>query len=428
MNMTDPFHQPYLDIVASENGISPETLREDFLAGKVIYLKSRRRDIKPLGIGRSLPTRINVNLGTSQERISIETELEKVALSERLGADTIMDLSTGGDVQAIRREILQRTRLPLGTVPIYEIYLHAQKKYGDFAKMPVSEMIDTIAGHAHDGVDFMTIHAGLTLEAVRKIQTQPRQTGIVSRGGSLLAYWMLAGNRENPLLTHYDEVMRIFREHNVVISLGDGLRPGSLGDATDRAQISELLMLGELKDRANVQGVQVMIEGPGHVPLSEIVMNVALQKKLTGFAPFYVLGPLPLDIAPGYDHITSAIGGAIAAAAGADFLCYVTPAEHLRLPDLEDVKLGIIASKIAAQIGDYEKGLPSAIKRNRAMGVARRCFDWKAQEQLAIDPEIVARYHDTAALHDKETCSMCGELCALKTTEKAMKIKCPIAL
>ena len=417
-------HKSMLTEVAEIENIDIEELSSDFQFGHTVYLKNSKRNIKPLGIGRGLPTRINVNLGTSGDLASLDLELEKLSLSEDLGADTVMDLSTGGNITEIRRTILSRTRLPLGTVPIYECELHARRKYDHISRMSASEMLDLVVRQAEDGVDFMTIHAGVSLETVRKMKERGpcgRVLGIVSRGGSLLASWMLENNAENPFLEHYDELCSVLREYNVVISLGDGLRPGSIFDATDKPQISELVLLGELKERANDNGVQVIIEGPGHVPLSEIAMNIELEKKLCSGAPFYVLGPLPMDIAPGYDHITSAIGGAIAAAAGADFLCYVTPAEHLRLPDLDDVKQGIMASKIAAGIGDLEKGIKSAWDRNLQMGRARKNFDWKAQKEAALDPEIVERYRKSIALSDEDTCSMCGKLCAIKTTRDAFE-------
>jgi len=407
-------HKIELKKLASTENISIDSIKDDFESGRIVYVKNKNRDINPLGIGKGFPTRINVNLGTSEDLNSIELELKKIKIAEKYGADTIMDLSTGGDIHEIRKKILENTILPLGTVPIYEIYMRALKKYDYFSKMEISEMIEVIKEQAEQGVDYMTIHAGLTLDTVKKLKRDERMMGIVSRGGSFLSKWMLQRDEENPFIQCFDDIMSILREYNVVISIGDGLRPGCIFDATDHAQISELLKIGELKKRANESGVQVIVEGPGHIPLSEIKANVMLEKKLCDGAPFYVLGPLPIDIAPGYDHITAAIGGAIAASAGADFLCYVTPAEHLRLPDLNDVKEGLIASKIAAQIGDFEKGIKKSIDRNMIMDKARAEFDWETQKNVALDPEKVSIYRDSVKLTDDDTCSMCGKHCAIK--------------
>jgi len=407
-------HESELKKIANTENINIDQIKDYFESGKIVYVKNNKRDIEPLGIGKGFPTRVNVNLGTSEDLNSLELELKKIKIAEKYGADTIMDLSTGGDIPKIREKILKNTKLPLGTVPIYEIYMRAMKKYDCFSKMEVSEMLSVIREQAEQGVDYMTIHAGLTLDTVKKIKKEKRMMGIVSRGGSFLSKWMLLRNEENPFIQCFDEIMKILREYNVVISIGDGLRPGCVFDATDNAQISELLKIGELKKIANKAGVQVIVEGPGHVPLSEIKANVMLEKKLCNGAPFYVLGPLPIDIAPGYDHITAAVGGSIAAAAGADFLCYVTPAEHLRLPDLSDVKEGLIASKIAAQIGDFEKGVKKSIERNLLMDKARAKFDWKTQKAMAIDSDKVSDYRESVELGDEDTCSMCGKHCAIK--------------
>lgn len=407
-------HITELEKISLKENIDMNILKEEFERGSIVYIKNKKRDIEPLGIGKGLPTRVNVNLGTSDDMNSLDLELEKIKIAEKYGADTIMDLSTGGNIPEIRKKILNNTRLPLGTVPIYEIYLKAMSKYDCFYKMEIPEMLEVIEEQAKQGVDYMTIHAGLTLYTIKRLKREKRIMGIVSRGGSFLSNWMLMRNEENPFLQCFDDLLKILKKYNVVISIGDGLRPGCVFDATDHAQISELLKIGELKKRANDAGVQVIVEGPGHVPLSEIKANVMLEKKLCEGAPFYVLGPLPIDIAPGYDHITAAVGGSIAAAAGADFLCYVTPAEHLRLPDLDDVKEGLIASKIAAQIGDFEKGIKKSIDRNMMMDRARAEFDWKTQKEAALDSEKVSVYRDSVKLTDDDTCSMCGKHCAIK--------------
>ncbi|MDD2714874.1 MAG: phosphomethylpyrimidine synthase ThiC [Candidatus Wallbacteria bacterium] len=419
MKAKDNSQENALKKIAVKENLDFQTLKMNFLAGSVVYLKNRQRQIEPVGIGKNLPTRVNVNLGTSGDLNCIEDEFLKLEVCEKYGADAVMDLSTAGDLKKIRQEILKRSSIPLGTVPIYEAYLKAQKKYGDFALMQAAEMLDIVAGQADEGVDFMTVHAGVTLETVRKLELKRRLLGIVSRGGSFLSYWMSKNNAENPFLTHFDELLEIMAGRNVVLSLGDGLRPGCIFDATDRSQISELLLMGELRDRAIGKGVQVMIEGPGHVPRSEIKANMELEKKLCGGAPFYVLGPIPADVAPGYDHICAAVGGALAAAAGADFLCCVTPAEHLRLPDLGDIREGLMAARIAAQIGDLEKGVRKAWDRNLMMDQARAAFDWKKQEKFALDPVKFRDYRESVQLADRETCSMCGELCALKIYGKS---------
>ncbi len=425
MSLNPDSHRAALDVLWNElpddarvNG--REEWEARFERGEFVYFKNAGRDIAPVGVGKGFPTRVNVNIGTSDAYPDSEPEMEKLVVAEKLGADAVMDLSTGGDLTAVRLGMLERSKIPLGTVPLYEMYIEAMDRHGDFAKMTPNEMLDVVRRQAEQGVDFMTIHAGISLADARRLREGARTLGAVSRGGTFLVYWMLRNKRDNPFLEVWDELMDVLRKHNVVLSLGDALRPGCIFDATDDLQISELMTLGRLKESANEKGVQVIVEGPGHMPLGQIAANMMLQKKLCGNAPFYVLGPLPTDIGAGYDHIVAAIGGAVAAAAGADFLCYVTPAEHLRLPKLEDVREGLIASKIAAHIGDLEKGLASAWAKDRAMDDARRKLDWPGQLNAALDQEKFTAYRGGSVLTDTSTCSMCGNFCAVKICAKAM--------
>lgn len=375
---------------------------------------NRHRSVKPLAIGKGLRTKINANIGTSKDRVDLGLELQKVKVCEEAGAHAIMDLSTGGDLRKIRRAIINASSLVIGTVPIYQA---AVETLG--AKRPLSEMTEddifrVIEEHGEDGVDFITVHVGVTRRSLERLEQQGRILGIVSRGGSILANWMACTGGENPLYESYDRLLEIAHRFDMVLSLGDGLRPGCLADATDRAQIEELIVLGELARRAKEAGVQVMIEGPGHVPLPQIETNILLQKKLCEGAPFYVLGPLPTDIAVGYDHIASAIGGAIAGAAGADFLCYVTPGEHLRLPTLKDVREGVIAAKIAAHVADVAKGILGAEEKDRKMAIHRRNFNWRGQIETAIDPEAAREGLEKSTVAQEEGCTMCGDLCAIR--------------
>lgn len=368
---------------------------------------------RPAGIGFSLRTKVNVNLGTSADFPRLEDELKKVAISLRYGADAIMDLSTGGDLRRIRHRILSRSPIPLGTVPVYQAAIEAIDRRGSIVKMTEDDLFAVIEAQAQDGVDFMTVHCGLTQKAIGRLRNQGRVADIVSRGGAFHLAWMLHHNKENPLYAGYDRLLDIARRYDITLSLGDGLRPGSILDATDRPQVEELLTLGELVKRAWEAGVQVMVEGPGHIPLDQVEMNVKLQKRVCHDAPFYVLGPLVTDIAPGYDHLVSAIGGAIAAAAGADFLCYVTPAEHLGLPTVDDVRDGLIASKIAAHAADIVKGVKGALERDLKLSRARKQLDWSAQQKLVIDPHKFAEIRKRRRSRTK-ACSMCGEYCAMR--------------
>lgn len=399
--------------------ISSEALLGGLASGSIVIPANRNHtSLVAAGIGAGLRTKINVNLGVSEDCCNVALELEKVQTAVALKADAIMDLSTFGDTQAFRRQTIAVSPVMIGTVPVYD----AVARYGkSVAGITLDDFFETVAVHAADGVDFITIHAGLTQAAVERLRRNPRLTHVVSRGGSLLLHWMTVHERENPFYEHFDRLLEICRQYDVTISLGDGLRPGCLQDATDAAQVQELIVLGELTRRAWEQDVQVMIEGPGHVPLHEIAANMLLEKKLCHGAPFYVLGPLVTDVAPGYDHITSAIGGAIAAAHGADFLCYVTPAEHLRLPDLDDIREGIIAARIAAHAGDIAKGLPGARDWDDAMSRARSALDWPAMLELALDPQKARAYRESSLPQNQEVCTMCGDLCAVKRSRAILE-------
>ena len=386
----------------------------------VIPANHNHTSLKAKGIGAGLTTKINVNLGVSEDCCDVEKELDKVRRSIELKADAIMDLSTFGDTRAFRRRVVEISPAMIGTVPVYD----AVARYGKaVAQISVDDFFDVVRLHAEDGVDFMTIHAGLTRAAVQRLRRNPRLTHVVSRGGSLLLEWMERNERENPFYEHFDRLLDLCRHYDVILSLGDGLRPGCLHDATDAAQIQELIVLGELTKHCWQADVQVMIEGPGHVPLNEVVANMQLEKKLCHGAPFYVLGPIVTDVAPGYDHITSAIGGALAATYGADFLCYVTPAEHLRLPDLDDMKEGIIASRIAAHAADVAKGIPKAIDWDNAMSKARKELDWNKMFDLAMDPEKAKAYRVSSQPLDQEVCTMCGDLCAIRRSRALLEGK-----
>lgn len=398
-------------IIAEEEKLSAERVAEGVRQGEIALVKNAKRAIKPLAVGKGLRTKVNVNIGTSEHASDISLELEKLRLSLKHGTDAVMDLSTGGDINAIRRRILEESSVAVGTVPLYQIGHDTVKSGRKMYEITVKDILQTIRSQAEEGVDFMTLHCGITKESLRHYQRSDRLAGIVSRGGGILLEWIAVNKRENPLYEHYDDILDILREYDVTISIGDGMRPGCLKDATDRSQIGELLLIGELTERAWAKGVQVIIEGPGHVPLNEVSANILLEKKLCKGAPFYVLGPLVTDIAPGYDHITGAIGGALAGASGADFLCYVTPAEHLRLPNLEDVKEGLIAFRIAAHAADIAKGVAGAAERDHAMSARRKAMDWQGQFDLAIDKEKCLQYR---AETDIAECTMCGSFCPMK--------------
>lgn len=404
-----------MEICAAREGVSPEFIRKGVADGCIVVVRNNlHKRIMPLAVGKGLRTKVNANIGTSADNANIDLELEKVKICVASGADAIMDLSTGGDLDAIRKAIIEASPLAVGTVPIYQAAsaMLAQKKA--IVAMTVDNIFEAIEKHGEDGVDFITIHCGVTKRSVGSINLQGRLLGIVSRGGSITANWMRCNQQENPLFEYYDRLLEIAGRYDMVLSLGDGLRPGCLADATDRGQVQELILLGELAKRAREKGVQVMVEGPGHVPIKDIEANIRLQKSICNGAPFYVLGPLPTDIAPGYDHITSAIGGAIAGAAGADFLCYVTPSEHLRLPTLDDVREGIMAARIAAHIADIAKELPGSWEKNVQMAGYRKNLDWQGQINSAIDPVKAEKLLEKSSSAKEEGCTMCGELCAIR--------------
>ena len=416
---------PQMKLVAQHEGVEAEFVRQGVATGTIVIPANIRHvNLIPCGIGQGLSTKVNANIGSSSDLHDVDTELEKLRAATLAGADTVMDLSTGGDISAIRRAIIASSSVAIGTVPIYQAAIEAIDSHGAIVKMTVDDLFSAIEAHIYDGVDFVTVHCGVTQQAVARLKQQGRVADVVSRGGAFLIGWMLHNGRENPLYEYYDRLLEMAREFDVTLSLGDGMRPGCLADATDQAQIEELLVIGELVQRARQAGVQAMVEGPGHLPLNQIEANVRLEKSICKGAPFYVLGPLVTDVAAGYDHITGAIGGAIAAAAGTDFLCYVTPAEHLSLPDPEDVRQGVIASRIAAHAGDIVKGVRGAADWDRGMSVARKKLDWEEQSRLSLDPER------SRQVHGKHTsagaaCSMCGEFCAMELMEKYLGISAP---
>jgi phosphomethylpyrimidine synthase len=414
---------PEILAAALRENVDPEMLRRKVAEGKVVIPKNRkRRAIEPIAVGEGLKIKVNANVGSSRDRADVSLELEKMRVAVAAGADAVMDLSTGGPIDEIRRAILAECPVMIGTVPVYQAASDGILSKKSWVELTADDFFAGIEKQAEDGVDFMTIHCGVTRATIERLTREGRRLDIVSRGGSLLAEWMDVNGQENPFYEQYDRLLDICREYDITLSLGDGLRPGCISDATDRAQIHELSTLGELTERAWARDVQVMIEGPGHVPLHQIVANMQLQKRLCHGAPFYVLGPLVTDVAPGYDHITSAIGGAIAAWHGADFLCYVTPSEHLRLPPLEDVRTGVIASRIAGHAADIARGIPGAIDWDNAMADARQQLDWKRQIELAIDPELAREMRGgTMPTTDDTTCTMCADLCAIKTSHKAIR-------
>lgn len=387
----------------------------------VIPANSRHKVMTPCVIGKNLRVKINANIGTSPEQSNIENEFKKLKVALRFGADTVMDLSTGGDLQTIQKLILKHSTVPVGTVPIYEAAICAEKKYGTFLRMSKEDILSVIEQQARNGVDFFTIHCGITKKSIQLLERAPRKLGIVSRGGAMIAAWIKKNKKDNLFYTHFDEILKIAKLYDVTLSLGDALRPGSILDATDAPQLNELKLLGRLAQKAKRAGVQVMIEGPGHIPLNEIKRNIELEKKYCHNAPFYVLGPLVTDSALGYDHIAAAIGSAVAAYYGADFLCFVTPAEHLKLPNLEDIKLGVISSRIAAHSADLARGNNSAWKKDELMTQARRKRDWKKQIALSLDPEKALEERTKSLPKIKDVCTMCGRFCSIKLNEKSFK-------
>jgi len=402
-----------MENVAREEDINVQKLVRLLSKGYITIPKNINGKSLPKGIGNGLTTKVNANVGSSSEIEDIETEVKKAKIAVEYGADAVMDLSTGPNLIKVRKEIMQAVKVPIGTVPIYEAAVGASEAKSAVINMDEDDMFNAIINQAREGVDFMTVHSGITMDTVEKVKNSERIMGIVSRGGAFLAAWILQNGEENPLYKNYDYLLEIAHEYDVTLSLGDGLRPGCLADASDIPQVQELIILGQLVERAREAGVQVMVEGPGHVPLDQIEANMKIQKTICKGAPFYVLGPIVTDLAPGYDHITSAIGGAIAASSGADFLCYVTPREHLGIPDFEAVREGVVASKIAAQAADVSKGIKSAWNNEIEMAKARRCFDWEKQFELAFDHETPRKYRESTPTKG-DMCTMCGEFCALR--------------
>lgn len=400
-----------MKIVAKKENVSEEFLLEKIAKGEIVIPRNKNHNsISPEGIGTGLRTKINVNLGISKDINDLDLEMKKVDMALDMGAESIMDLSNYGKTQEFRKRLIEKSTAMIGTVPMYDAVGFLDK---GLSFIKAQEFLDVVRNHAENGVDFVTIHCGINRANAEIFMRNRRVNEIVSRGGSLLFGWMMMNDAENPFYEYYDELLDILREYDVTLSLGDSLRPGGIHDATDPAQIAELITLGELTKRAWEKDVQVIIEGPGHVPINDIEMNMKLEKKLCHNAPFYVLGPLVCDVAPGYDHITSAIGGAIAASHGADFLCYVTPAEHLRLPDVEDVREGIVAAKIAAHAGDIAK-LKDARKWDLEMSKRRQKLDWEGMFELAIDPEKCRAYRASSAPEEEDTCTMCGSMCSAR--------------
>jgi phosphomethylpyrimidine synthase len=416
---------PHIKHVAKTEGVGVDFVICGLVEGNIIIpANSSHTNLIPCGIGKGLRTKVNANIGTSPDSCDLTRELGKLQTAVAFGADTVMDLSTGGDISAIRRAILRASDRPIGTVPIYQAGIQAIENRGAIVNMSVDEIFAVIEEHARDGIDFMTVHCGVTQTSLARLKRQRRMTDIVSRGGAFLIGWMLHNDKENPLYEYFDRLLDLALEYDFALSLGDGMRPGSLADATDRAQIQELILLGELVERSKEAGVQAMVEGPGHLPLDQIATNVQLEKNLCRGAPFYVLGPLVTDVGAGYDHITAAIGGAVAAATGADFLCYVTPTEHLSLPDIEDVKQGVVASRIAAHAADVVKGVKNAREWDEQMSRARKAFDWQTQAKLSLDRELSQQVHGKIP-PSGATCSMCGKYCAMAIVEKYLGVSAP---
>ncbi len=409
---------PQMKAVAEKEGRSEEFIRAGVAAGRIaIPANVHHASLSPEGVGEGLRTKVNVNLGISGDLMDEEEEWRKVDVALELGAEAIMDLSNHGKTQQFRRALVERSPAMIGTVPMYDAIGYLEKALIDIT---AEDFLDVIRAHAEDGVDFVTVHAGMNRRVIESFKETGRLTNIVSRGGALIFAWMEATGNENPFYEHYDRVLEILHEHDVTISIGDAMRPGSGYDASDASQIAELIEIGKLTKRAWDAGVQVMVEGPGHMALDEIAANMKLEKRLCHNAPFYVLGPLVTDIAPGYDHITAAIGGAVAAASGADFLCYVTPAEHLRLPDVDDVREGLVAVKIAAHAADIAKGTPGARDVDNRMSDARRRVAWEEMFDLALDPVKPRRYFESAPPSNEGTCTMCGKMCAMRTVNTIM--------
>jgi len=409
------------ETVAADESKDSLYIRDKVAAGEIVILKNNKRDIKPIAVGTGLRTKVNANIGTSPDQADIKLELEKLQMALKAKADAVMDLSTGGDISKIRKIIIENSPIPVGSVPVYQAASETAEKYGTITEMTKDSIFEAIESHLEDGVDFITVHCGVTQKIVDTLKKHPRVMPCVSRGGSLLLTWMMYNKKENPLYEYYDELLKLTKKYDATLSLGDGMRPGTIADASDASQFGELFTISELASKALTEGVQVMIEGPGHVPIDQIKMNIELEKKSCNKAPFYVLGPLVTDIAPGYDHVGTAIGGALAASYGADFLCYVTAAEHIKLPDPKDVYEGVIVTRIAAHAADIAKDVPGAFEWDLEMSKARNKRDWKKQINLAIDAPLIKRMRDESLPQLEDTCTMCGKFCALKIVSKELE-------
>ena len=401
-----------MKIVAADEGVEPEFVRRGIAAGRIVIPVSPYRDVKICGIGNGLRTKVNASIGTSSDIVDIDMEIEKARAAEEAGADTLMELSTGGDFLEIRRRVIENTCLSVGSVPLYQAFIEAARKHGSIVHMTEDDLFKATEDQAKLGTNFMAIHTGINNITLDRLKEHGRYGGLCSRGGAFMSAWMLHNEKENPLYSQFDYLIEILKEHEVVLSTGNGMRAGAVHDATDRAQIQELIINAELGDKAHKAGLQVIVEGPGHVPLDEIETNVKLMKAMSGGKPFYMLGPLVSDVAPGYDHIVTAIGASLSSSVGCDFLCYVTPAEHLALPNVEDVKTGVMASRIAAHVGDMIK--LGKREQDLAMGRARRNLDWEKQYELALNPEYARSIRNSRAPDDDDACTMCGDFCALK--------------
>lgn len=413
--------EPVMVQVAEEEGVELDHIIKGLAEGTIVIpYNTRHQNLEPKGVGEGLSVKINANIGTSEEYSDIGVEIGKLKEAIKYGADAVMDLSTGDRINETRKEVIKYSTVPVGTVPIYQATVETLQSDRAIVDMTVDDIFNAIIDQAEDGVDFITVHCGLIRASISHLKKEGRITDIVSRGGSFITGWMIHNDQENPLYEYFDRLLEIAYKYDLTLSLGDGMRPGCLADATDRSQIHELLVLGELVDRAREANVQTMVEGPGHVPFNQIDMNIKLEKELCKGAPFYVLGPLVTDIAPGYDHITAAIGGTMAAVSGADFLCYVTPAEHLGLPTIDDVREGVIASKIAAHAADLAIGKKKALERNREMARARKNLDWDKQINLAINPEKARKFRKEHNTVERDVCAMCGQYCALKIADEAL--------
>jgi phosphomethylpyrimidine synthase len=404
--------------IARKEGVTVAHLKKGIKQGTIVLLKNKKHRIMPLAVGDGLTTKVNANIGTSPDLADRKIELKKLAAAINAGADTVMDLSTGGNIDAIRRAIVRNSKVPIGTVPIYQVAIEARKNKKPFTKATVDEIFEVIERHLADGVDFITVHCGVTRESIRGMARKRRVCGVVSRGGSMMIEWMRFNKAENPLYEHYDRLLEIAKKYNATLSLGDGLRPGAIADATDEYQIRELMVIGRLVKRARKAKVSVMVEGPGHIPINEIEANMVLEKNVCAGAPFYVLGPLVTDVGAGYDHIVAAIGGALAAFYGADYLCYVTPSEHLGLPNIEEVIDGVIATKLAGHAADIAKGLRKAREIDLEVSKARYALNWKKLLSLLAAPDKAKKIYKRSRSRLKETCTMCGEFCAMKRTKE----------